>query len=573
MTESITLWLPAAQSPEEQEASTWIGMAAEQLERKFEDIHGIQLDKYSLDARRQPMQWRVAVTVYFEGDTMPESDNSLANLPSLGSDAQRAVIIGSGPAGLFAALDLINRGWQVTVLERGKQVQERRKDIANLNRGEETDGESNYAFGEGGAGTYSDGKLYTRSSKRGNIDRVIDTLIAYGAPDTISSSWRPHIGSNLLPEIISKMSAAIVESGNSILFDTKAAEILNADGKCVGVKTATGETIDADAVILATGHSALDSLLMARDAGAALSAKGFAMGVRVEHPQAWLDENQYKGSREESDLPPSFYSIATQVNERGVFSFCMCPGGWIVPSQSTPGTLVVNGMSLSKRDSPYANSGIVVSIEPKDWCGKRGWRWGWHELLQRAAALSDHPMLHEVIEDPRGGKPFDVAAGRLPIHPDIDPLFGVRLQLALETVAYHEGGKDGKAPVQRCDLFVENAGHQDESIPSSYLPGVKPTNLHEIMPRGMAIRLVEALQFFDYKMPGFAGTFGQMFAFETRTSSPVRVERDEESLEALGIKGLYPCGEGAGYAGGIVSAALDGMRVAEAIAAVEEVVV
>ena len=197
MTESITLWLPAAQSPEEQEASTWIGMAAEQLERKFEDIHGIQLDKYSLDARRQPMQWRVAVTVYFEGDTMPESDNSLANLPSLGSDAQRAVIIGRGPAGLFAALDIINRGLQVNVLERGKQVQERRKDIANLNRGEDTDGESNYAFGEGGAGTYSDGKLYTRSSKRGNIDRVIDTLIAYGAPDTISSSWRPHIGSNL----------------------------------------------------------------------------------------------------------------------------------------------------------------------------------------------------------------------------------------------------------------------------------------------------------------------------------------------------------------------------------------
>jgi uncharacterized FAD-dependent dehydrogenase len=572
MTESITLWLPAGQNPEEQDASTWLALAANDLDCKVEDLEGIQLDKYSLDARRQPMQWRVAVTVFLTGDTIPAADTSLANLPSLGNNAQHAVIIGSGPAGLFCALDLINRGWKVTVLERGKQVQDRRKDIANLNRGQDTDGESNYAFGEGGAGTYSDGKLYTRSAKRGNIDRVIDTLIAYGAPESISSSWRPHIGSNLLPEIISKMSAAIVDSGNSILFGTKASEILNSDGKCVGVKTAAGDTIDADAVILATGHSALDSLLMARDAGAELSAKGFAMGVRVEHPQAWLDENQYKGQREDTDLPPSFYSIATQVNERGVFSFCMCPGGWIVPSQSTPNTLVMNGMSLAKRDSPYANSGVVVSIEPKDWCGKRGWRWGWHEILQRAAKLSNHPMLHEVIEDPRGGQPFDVAAGRLPIHPDIDPLFGVRLQLALETIAFYEGGADGKAPVQRCDLFVEDAGHQDEEIPSSYLPGVKPCNLHEIMPRGMAIRLVEALNFFDYKMPGFAGSFGQMFAFETRTSSPVRIDRDEKTLEALGLHGLYPCGEGAGYAGGIVSAALDGMRVAEAIAAVEAVV-
>ncbi|MDP6963896.1 MAG: NAD(P)/FAD-dependent oxidoreductase, partial [Planctomycetota bacterium] len=496
MTETVTLWLPADQNPEEQTADTLIGLAAEQLDCQFADIEAIQLDKFSLDARRTPMQWRVALSVYFAGDEIPSDDFSLGNLSKASADAKHAIIIGSGPAGLFAALELINSGWRVTVLERGKQVQERRKDIAQLNRGEDADPESNYAFGEGGAGTYSDGKLYTRSSKRGNIDRVLNTLIGYGAPETISSSWRPHIGSNILPVIISKISAAIVESGNSILFETKAVEILNEGGKCIGVKTSDGTSISSDAVIMASGHSALDSLTMARDAGAQLSAKGFAMGVRVEHPQAWLDENQYKGQREQAELPPSFYSIATQVNERGVFSFCMCPGGWIVPSQSTPGTLVMNGMSLSKRDSPYANSGIVVSIEPKDWCGKRGWRWGWHELLQRAAELSDHPMLHEVIEDPRGGKPFDVAAGRLPIHPDIDPLFGVRLQLALETVAFHAGGKDGKAPTQRCDLFVENAGHQDEEIPTSYLPGVKPTNLHEIMPRGLAIRLVEALQFF-----------------------------------------------------------------------------
>jgi len=245
----------------------------------------------------------------------------------------------------------------------------------------------------------------------------------------------------------------------------------------------------------------------------------------------------------------------------------MCPGGWIVPSQSSPGTLVVNGMSMAKRDSPYANSGLVVSIEPKDWCGKRGWRWGWPELLQHAARLSDHPLLHEVIEDPRGGDPFPVAEGRLPIHPDIDPLFGVRLQLAMEVVAADAGGGEGRAPAQRCDLYAEASENPGVVLPTSYLPGLTPTNLHGILPRGIATRLREALWEFEEHLPGFAGANGQMVGVETRTSSPVRIARDAESLQSPTVSGLYPCGEGAGFAGGIVSAALDGARVAAAIVA------
>lgn len=570
MSHSLVFRLPPDAPPEEQPAEIWHALAAEQLEIEEERIQAVRLVRISLDARARHMEWRVSTEVYMDGEEVPAPPSEEPpRFAAAEEDAPHVVIVGSGPAGLFAALHLIEHGIRVTVCERGKSIQDRRRDIADLNRGEATDPESNYAFGEGGAGTFSDGKLYTRSSKRGNVQEILESFVAHGAPANILSAWRPHIGSNLLPKVVTAMVETIRSTGSEVLFGACVTEILHEDGeqgtRVSGVELADGTRIEAASVVLAAGHSALDVLQMAHRAGATLEAKGFAMGVRVEHPQEWLDEVQYRGERDEAGLPASFYELSAQVHERGVFSFCMCPGGWIVPCQSTPGTLVVNGMSLSKRDSPFANSGVVVSVEPKDWCGKRGWRWGWNDLLQRAAAISDHPMLHETIEDPRGGNPIPVAEGRLPVHPAIDPFFGVRLQLALETLAADAGGGAGKAPVQRCDLFVEGSAEGGDVLPTSYLPGLTPTDLGSLMPRGMTNRLREALLEFDTQLPGFASSLGQMVGVETRTSSPVRILRDPETLQANTLQGLYPCGEGAGYAGGIVSAALDGVLVAKRI--------
>ena len=567
MSDRIVLLLEPEQNPEDLSPDQLLELAAEALECAPADLAAVRIHRISFDARPRHMLWNVSVDIWRAGEEVPEEeDYSPPVLQAPAGDARHVVVVGSGPAGLFCALQLAQEGLRVTLCERGGEVQERRRDIAQLNRGEETNPESNYAFGLGGAGTFSDGKLYTRSSKRGDVTEVLATLVRFGAPSRILTAWRPHIGSNLLPRVVSAMAEALQEGGHSVRMNTRVEELRTHEGRACGVRLADGEEIDADAVVLATGHSALDALKMAQDAGATLEPKGFAMGVRVEHQQDWLDEVQYRGERLASDLPPSFYELSAQVHERGVFSFCMCPGGWVVPSQTTPGTLVVNGMSLSKRDSPYANSGMVVSIEPKDWCGKRGWRWGWPALLQQAAKISDHPMLHEVIEDPRGGEPFPVAEGRLPIHPDIDPFFGVRLQLALETVAAHAGGGEGKAPAQRCDLYADAVGEAGTVLPSSYLPGLTAVDLHKLLPRGMAMRLREALGAFEEVLPGLSGPNGQMIGVETRTSSPVRIARDAESLESCGLPGLYPCGEGAGYAGGIVSAALDGLRIARQIA-------
>lgn len=571
MSHSVVFELPPDCDPEEQPQEAWRDMASQQLELPMADIAEVQLVRISFDARARHMEWRISAEVYMQGEEVPAPPSEEApRYAAPADDAAHVVIIGSGPAGLFAALRLIEKGVKVTVCERGKEVQARRRDIADLNRGEEAEPESNYAFGEGGAGTFSDGKLYTRSSKRGSVDDILKMFVAHGAPARILSAWRPHIGSNLLPKVVSAMTETIRAAGSEVLFDARVDEILT-DGAenptTKGVRLSDNREIEAQAVVLATGHSALDALQLAQRAGATLEAKGFAMGLRVEHAQEWLDQVQYRGMREDAGLPASFYEVNTQIHERGVFSFCMCPGGWIVPSQTTPGTLVVNGMSLSKRDSPYANGGLVVSIEPKDWCGKRGWRWGFNDLMKKAAEISDHPMLHESIEDPRGGNPIEVKEGRLPVHPAIDPFFGVRLQLALELLAAHAGGGDGKAPAQRCDLFVAAEGEVGEALPTSYLPGLTPTDLAEFLPRGITNRLREALTEFDEHLPGFAGATGQLLGVETRTSSPVRILRDNETLESESLSGLYPCGEGAGYAGGIVSAALDGVQVANRIVA------
>jgi uncharacterized protein len=581
-------------NPNELESEKLQGEICRKLKLNPHLIGRMRIDRISLDARWDHMEWRAAVTIWDTDEIEEESDEAVdvstteqsKSEDSPAAQAKSVIVIGSGPAGMFCALDLLREGFKVTLLERGKPVQERRRDIAQLNRGAEADPESNYCFGEGGAGTYSDGKLYTRSGDREQIQPVLEELVNHGAPENILWSWRPHIGSNLLPKVVQSICQDILNHPlgevrfgarvDQILTDADPATPATDDADTAtqpvtkGVRLADGSEILADAVVLATGHSSLDALKMARDAGAKLQAKGFAMGVRVEHPQQWLDKHQYHGHEATPKLPPSFYELRTQVNERGVYSFCMCPGGWIVPSQAEPGTLVVNGMSLSKRDSDYANSGIVVEIQPKDWCGKRGWRWGWHELLQLAADVSDHPMLHEVVTDPRTDLTIDVAAGRLPVHPDIDPLFGVRLQIALEVVTARAGGGQNRAPSQICQDFVDGFRHSGKPLPTSYLPGLVSADYREFFPKGLGMRLREGLAAFDQQIPGFAGTSGQIIGAETRTSSPVRVERnthyEDRPLQSPTLNGFYPCGEGAGYAGGIVSAAIDGKRVAAAIA-------
>lgn len=569
MPREVILRLPPEKDPEQLDPDELISRLCRELGWKQEQIGAMRQERTSLDARPGKLAWQLKFTVWTDDEEGPTpEDFDAPQLAAPAADAPHVVIIGSGPAGLFSALELLRADLRVTVLERGQDVQTRRRDLAELNRGTNTNPESNYCFGEGGAGTYSDGKLYTRSKDRQAIREVLLDLVRHGAPESILWSWRPHIGSNRLPKVVQAMRETLQQAGQ-VRFGAKVVALLTNGAESpqvTGVRLEDGEELHADAVVLATGHSALDALRMAAAAGASLEAKGFAMGVRVEHPQPWLDAHQYRGKKDEAALPPAFYELSTQVHERGVYTFCMCPGGWIVPSQTQPGTLVVNGMSLSKRDSPFANSGFVVEIQPKDWCGKRGWRWGWPDILQRAAAVSDHPLLHEQVTDPRGGDPIDVAQGRLPVHPGLDPLFGVRLQTALEVLAAQAGGGNNQAPVHRCDLFAAGEGPAEEPNPTSYLPGLTPANLYEVLPKGIANRLAEGLKIFHGQIRGFAGPEGQMVGVETRTSSPVRVLRDDDSLQSTTLAGLYPCGEGAGFAGGIVSAALDGKRVASAIA-------
>lgn len=524
------------------------GAAARALGVPPDALGAVRTRRVSFDARRRQRDWRVVLDVWRRGETpAPGPATTPAPIAPPPAGAPHVVVVGSGPAGLFAALELLRGGVRVTVLERGGDVRQRRRPLAALNRGQPAGAESNYCFGEGGAGTYSDGKLYARSGSKRAVRAVLAELVAHGASPTILSSWRPHIGSNRLPAVVAALRESIRAGGGAVRFEARvtavAVDRTGAAPRAVGVEfvgTAPGaagrpERIAADAVVLATGHSARDALELAARAGARLEAKGFALGVRAEHPQPFVDEHQYGGLRARHELPAAFYELVAQSEGRGVYSFCMCPGGWIVPATTAPDRVVVNGMSLARRDSPFASSGLVVALEPEDWCGARAVEWGLRERLPE-------------LPPP-------------PAHPDDDPLYGVRLQEALERRACVLGGGRNRAPAQRIDAFVEGDA-APPALPTSYRPGLAPLRLDELLPRGLAERLRAGLREFDRRIPGFVSDFGQLVAPESRTSSPVRIARDRESGEALGVDGLYPAGEGAGFAGGIVSAAIDGQRAA-----------
>ena len=496
--------------------------AAEKLGIDISRITHIRVKKRSLDARSKEIKFRLQAEIYVD-EIAPEPENFQANYPVV-SGARRVIIIGCGPAGMFAALQLIELGIAPIILERGKDVQARRRDLAAINQRGIVDEDSNYCFGEGGAGTYSDGKLYTRANKRGNIDGILRTLVMHGAPPEILVDAHPHIGSNKLPKVVQAMRQSILDAGGEIRFETRVTDFLlretNGEKRILGVQTQSGECVLGDATILATGHSARDIFELCVRRGVLLEAKPFAVGVRIEHPQPLIDQIQYRQKARDERLPAASYRLASTENGRGVFSFCMCPGGWIVPSATAGDEVVVNGMSLSRRDSPFANSGLVVAVEAED-------------LTQ----FSQHAISA-----------------------------GAHFQKSLEVMAAQAGGGNQRAPGQRVTDFLANRVSQD--LPkTSYQPGLNSAPLHQLLPLSLASRLQNGLTNFEKKMRGYITEDAVIVGVETRTSSPIRVPRDESTLEHIEVHGLFPCGEGAGYAGGIVSAAMDGVRAAQACAA------
>jgi uncharacterized FAD-dependent dehydrogenase len=501
---------------------------ARELSVGVERLEAVQLLKRSIDARSRQVKVAVVVRAFVD-EPAPRAMHRIDY-----HDVRRAdpvLVVGAGPAGLFAALRLIELGRRPIVLERGKPVQARRRDVAAIHQAHVVDPDSNYCFGEGGAGTFSDGKLYTRSTKRGDARRVLETFVAHGADEAILADAHPHIGTNKLPKIIVAMRESILAAGGEVHFETRVTDLVLAQGRVAAVLAATPtgpREFTAAHVILATGHSARDVFALLYRHGITLEVKGFAMGVRVEHPQELIDAAQYHGVRGQlADLrrylPPAAYSFVHQASGRGVYSFCMCPGGVIAPCATAPGEIVTNGWSPSKRNNLYANSGVVVSIEPSD--------------LGRYAE-------HGVMA-------------------------GIRYQEDLERMAWRAGGQTQTAPAQALGDFVE--GRASTKLPScSYSPGVVAAPLHELLPPALHERLQEGLRAFGQKMRGYATNEAIVVGVESRTSSPIRVPRDAERRHHPGVVNLYPCGEGAGYAGGIVSAALDGQRTAEVIAAITE---
>jgi uncharacterized FAD-dependent dehydrogenase len=483
----------------------------------IEDIKEWRIIKKSIDARKSPVKFRLEVEINLNDIPFePIHKPVYSNLqPTLN---QHAIVVGFGPAGMFAALELLKCGIKPIVIERGKNVRERRRDLAKINKEGIVNPDSNYCFGEGGAGTYSDGKLYTRSSKRGSVEDVLNTFVEHGATEDILINTRPHIGTNKLPGIVESIRETIQKLGGEIIFDCKLTDIHIHDNKIKGIETSNG-FMQTENIILATGHSARDIYELLEKKNILIEAKPFALGVRIEHPQEIIDKAQYHCDTKNPNLPPAYYSLVTQAAGKGVFSFCMCPGGIIAPAATAPGEIVVNGWSPSKRNGKFANSGLVVSVDENDW---KDW--------QHKGNLS-----------------------------------ALYFQKEVETKAYLAGGGNLVAPAQKIKDFIRNK--ESSSLPEcSYIPGISSANLHQILPAKVRKSLQEGLIYFSKKIKGFDSDDGIMLATESRTSSPIRIPRDKETLEHTEITGLYPCGEGAGYAGGIVSAAIDGIRCAKEIA-------
>lgn len=490
---------------------------ARQLGVPANRITAARLQRRSIDARGRQVFFLLRYLVWV--DEQPEEDVRWELPQRHVADAAPVIVIGFGPAGMFAAMRLIELGLKPVVLERGKPVRERRRDLAALNKAGQVNPESNYCFGEGGAGTFSDGKLYTRSSKRGDVRRILEILVRHGAVEDILIDAHPHIGTNKLPQIIQAMRETIIACGGEVHFDTRVDGLRIESGQFKGVVLHDGRKVDARAAILGTGHSARDIFRMVQDAGLLIEAKPFALGLRVEHPQALIDETRYRVNPRPDTLPAASYALVEQVHQRGVYSFCMCPGGIICPAATADDEVVVNGWSPSKRDSPFANSGIVVEVKPEDL----------------------EPFAH------------------------LGALAGVAFQSSVERQAYTVGGGKQVAPAQRLGDFVR--GKRSQNLPEcSYLPGLKPVELGDVLPPAIHLRLRDGFKVFDKKIRGYLSNEAVVVATESRTSSPVRIPRDAQTRMHPQADGLFPCGEGAGFAGGIMSAAMDGERSAEAAA-------
>lgn len=470
----------------------------------------------SIDARKKQVVYRVLVEVWV--DEKPTDDGTILSQLEDVRDKEKAIIIGAGPAGYFAALELIELGICPVIFDRGKDVRARRRDLRDIQQFGKVNPHSNYCFGEGGAGTYSDGKLYTRSHKRGNIEKALRLLVEHGATPDIMVDAHPHIGSNKLPKIVANIRETILKFGGEIHFDSYVTDILIENGTAKGVVVNETTRHFSDMIILATGHSARDIYELLHTKNVLLEAKPFALGVRVEHRQPLIDQIQYRQSPRSEYLPAASYKLVCQAEGRGVFSFCMCPGGLVVPAATAPGEIVVNGMSMSRRDSPFANSGTVVAVEPEDF---------------------------------KDFEKYGVFAG-------------LEFQKSVEQRLFEYGDGSQKAPAQRMTDFVN--GKISTTLPAtSYIPGIYPAPLHELLPKGIYRRLRLGMMEFGKKMKGYYTEDAVVIGTESRTSSPIRIPRDKITYQHPEVTGLFPCGEGAGYAGGIISAAMDGQNVARAV--------
>jgi len=501
---------------EERKENMLLYKASKQLGVDQSEISAIKVLRKSIDARKKDIIFNYKVAVYID-EQIPEKSDYIFEYKDV-SKAKEIHIIGFGPAGMYAALRCIELGYKPIILERGKKVQDRRRDIKAINRDHVVDKDSNYCFGEGGAGTYSDGKLYTRSLKRGDVRRIFENLVFHGATEQILVDAHPHIGTNKLPKIIENIRENILKFGGEVHFETKVTDFVIKANKLQAIQLENGKEMAVNAVILATGHSARDVYELLHKKEIRIKAKSFAMGVRVEHPQEIIDQIQYNCSGERDELlPAAAYSLVQQVNNRGVYSFCMCPGGFIVPAATASGEVVVNGMSPSRRNNKFANSGIVVELD-----------------IDKDFKKYDH----------------------------FGELRGLEFQKDLEKIAFLAGGRTQTAPAQRLVDFVDGKLSTDLNE-TSYQPGLNSAPMHSLLPKIIGSRLRKGFAGFGQKMHGYYTNEANIIGVESRTSSPINIPR-KENLEHIEIEGLFPCGEGGGYAGGIVSAAMDGERCAEA---------